>query len=614
MWKKEFDTSYVGFTKDGTQWLVENTDIKLVDFKQAFEVPFTTISKKILFEDLLRLFPVASSPKSASLSFPTSVSYYQECPSAHKAAEILAKERISAEVINLRSIRPLDRATINASVRNTSRLVTVEEGGKAFTAKRMQVLELVGKETMDLLIIETGIEVHKKGAQAQDDEDQLFEEVTFDRCFYIYGGIGVQLIFSSSSKIDGSATASENGKKIETGVEGSADEMKSLHNSSVKKIQARSIPPLLEGKYILGAVRTGFGKTLAFLIPCCGEVTSNPNRDALINKNDRMCGPCFGYALQGSLEFWDVLRLSTVLLVLVCSNSSVYGHSRHPRHSDSCLNYFFKQAFEVPFTTISKKKLFKDLLRLFPVASSPKSAFLSFPTSVSYYQFIFDAAAKFCVDIATHQHGCCVLNRCIDKSVGKYQEKLVAEIAANGLLLAQDAFGVKNGNASLEAESQIVLLLNESTTSSESSNNGCMMIVQASDLPFVSISRSTGLNRWNLHELKVTPTFGQSTSASASSSFFGTALPSFGDQNSFLGFQSTTPIFGTTGFGQSAFCSQHGRSIAAYTATVEVDDGSSAAKLESISAMTINKGKSQEELRWESVWKLLVLVIHLEGV
>ncbi|CAL5331540.1 unnamed protein product [Camellia sinensis] len=75
---------------------------------------------------------------------------------AIKAAEILAKEGISAEVINLRSIRPLDRTIINASVRNTSRLVTVEKGGKAFTAKRMQVLELVGKETMDLLIAETG--------------------------------------------------------------------------------------------------------------------------------------------------------------------------------------------------------------------------------------------------------------------------------------------------------------------------------------------------------------------------------------------------------------------------------------------------------------------------
>ncbi|CAI0381386.1 unnamed protein product [Linum tenue] len=47
---------------------------------------------------------------------------------ALKAAEILDKEGISAEVINLRSIRPLDRAAINASVRKTNRLVTVEEG------------------------------------------------------------------------------------------------------------------------------------------------------------------------------------------------------------------------------------------------------------------------------------------------------------------------------------------------------------------------------------------------------------------------------------------------------------------------------------------------------
>ncbi|KAI3833021.1 hypothetical protein MKX03_000805, partial [Papaver bracteatum] len=47
---------------------------------------------------------------------------------ALQAAEILSKEGISAEVINLRSIRPLDRATINTSVRKTNRLVTVEEG------------------------------------------------------------------------------------------------------------------------------------------------------------------------------------------------------------------------------------------------------------------------------------------------------------------------------------------------------------------------------------------------------------------------------------------------------------------------------------------------------
>ncbi len=47
---------------------------------------------------------------------------------ALKAAEILAEAGIDAEVINLRSLRPLDTATIVDSVKKTSRLVTVEEG------------------------------------------------------------------------------------------------------------------------------------------------------------------------------------------------------------------------------------------------------------------------------------------------------------------------------------------------------------------------------------------------------------------------------------------------------------------------------------------------------
>jgi len=44
------------------------------------------------------------------------------------AAEKLAQEGIDAEVINLRTIRPLDTATVVASVKKTNRLVTVEEG------------------------------------------------------------------------------------------------------------------------------------------------------------------------------------------------------------------------------------------------------------------------------------------------------------------------------------------------------------------------------------------------------------------------------------------------------------------------------------------------------
>jgi pyruvate dehydrogenase E1 component beta subunit len=45
-----------------------------------------------------------------------------------KAAEELAKEGIDAEVINLRSLRPLDRDAIAASARKTNRVVVVEEG------------------------------------------------------------------------------------------------------------------------------------------------------------------------------------------------------------------------------------------------------------------------------------------------------------------------------------------------------------------------------------------------------------------------------------------------------------------------------------------------------
>jgi len=45
-----------------------------------------------------------------------------------EVAKNLEKEGISVEVINLRSLRPLDRETIVKSVKKTNRLVTVEEG------------------------------------------------------------------------------------------------------------------------------------------------------------------------------------------------------------------------------------------------------------------------------------------------------------------------------------------------------------------------------------------------------------------------------------------------------------------------------------------------------
>ena len=57
----------------------------------------------------------------------TIVSYNKMMKVAMSAAEELAKENISAEVIDLRTIRPLDWQTIVASVKKTNRLVIVEE-------------------------------------------------------------------------------------------------------------------------------------------------------------------------------------------------------------------------------------------------------------------------------------------------------------------------------------------------------------------------------------------------------------------------------------------------------------------------------------------------------
>ena len=52
MWKKEFATDYVGFTKDGVEWLVENTDIKLVGKTQI--VP--SINLEILNNKIVAYF------------------------------------------------------------------------------------------------------------------------------------------------------------------------------------------------------------------------------------------------------------------------------------------------------------------------------------------------------------------------------------------------------------------------------------------------------------------------------------------------------------------------------------------------------------------------------
>ncbi len=58
----------------------------------------------------------------------TIVTFSKMVGTSLEVAKSLEKEGISVEVINLRSLRPLDREAIVKSVKKTNRLVTVEEG------------------------------------------------------------------------------------------------------------------------------------------------------------------------------------------------------------------------------------------------------------------------------------------------------------------------------------------------------------------------------------------------------------------------------------------------------------------------------------------------------
>jgi len=69
---------------------------------------------------------------------------------ALEAAEILASDGIDAEVIDLRTIRPIDRSTIIDSVKKTSRCITVEEGFP-FASVGSEIASILMEEAFDYL-------------------------------------------------------------------------------------------------------------------------------------------------------------------------------------------------------------------------------------------------------------------------------------------------------------------------------------------------------------------------------------------------------------------------------------------------------------------------------
>lgn len=80
----------------------------------------------------------------------TIVSYSIMVGKSLEAAEKLAEQGISAEVINLRTIRPLDRHTIIESVKKTNRIVSVEEGWP-YAGIGSEIAALCGEHAFDYL-------------------------------------------------------------------------------------------------------------------------------------------------------------------------------------------------------------------------------------------------------------------------------------------------------------------------------------------------------------------------------------------------------------------------------------------------------------------------------
>jgi pyruvate dehydrogenase E1 component beta subunit len=91
----------------------------------------------------------------------TLVSYGKTVLNCLQAAETLQESGISAEVLDLRSLKPLDEESVLASVRRTGRIVVVHEAAgpcgvgaeisaivseKAFTALKAPVVRLTGPD------------------------------------------------------------------------------------------------------------------------------------------------------------------------------------------------------------------------------------------------------------------------------------------------------------------------------------------------------------------------------------------------------------------------------------------------------------------------------------
>ena len=97
--------------------------------------PVVFLEHELLYGDVMEVpdvddwvLPIGKAKIARAGTDVTIVSYSRGVKFAMEAAEQLANDGVNAEVIDLRTLRPLDTQTVLKSVEKTNRIVTVEEG------------------------------------------------------------------------------------------------------------------------------------------------------------------------------------------------------------------------------------------------------------------------------------------------------------------------------------------------------------------------------------------------------------------------------------------------------------------------------------------------------
>ena len=150
--RKQMDKSRLESVKYGVQPLAR--ELLSVAIKDNNPVVFLEhellYNEKFILEDDKKSFKIGEAKIMTEGNDLTIVTYSRSVKLALEAEKILKEKNISCEIINLRSIKPLDKKKIIKSVKKTNRLLVIEEGWSV-CGIASEVISIVTDEAFDFL-------------------------------------------------------------------------------------------------------------------------------------------------------------------------------------------------------------------------------------------------------------------------------------------------------------------------------------------------------------------------------------------------------------------------------------------------------------------------------